>query len=273
MNSSFSEWFQEKLEKLTKKWWFYLLLILIYFIPSYASKGVNSKDIQLLISEVLSKPLIYTYPFLFIATKVIMIFFIIMIFRLGNKISVIFSLYIGLLTIFVGVFQNMANTTQFGFSVITGNLIIIVIVGLFWILEVFANKNRFEKKNDSIMKWFILPFTLLAFWYPVNSTINPDFSIKYILTNESMLTYCMITPVILTILIWFYPRVNLPTFRVTSFVGILFGIMNMLTWFVFNPSMGWMGVLHIPLFLISIYGFILSINYKTKINEIETINT
>ena len=37
-------------------------------------------------------------------------------------------------------------------------------------------------------------------------------------------------------------------------VGLFFGIMNMLTWFVFNPNSWWMGVLHLPLVIISLLG-------------------
>jgi len=57
--------------------------------------------------------------------------------------------------------------------------------------------------------------------------------------------------------------VNIPTLRVMSYVGFLFGIMNILTWFIFNPSMWWIGFLHIPLFTISIYGFLLTL-FKRK---------
>jgi hypothetical protein len=42
-----------------------------------------------------------------------------------------------------------------------------------------------------------------------------------------------------------------------SFVGVYFGIINVVIWFVVYPSGWWMGVLHIPLLTISIYAFVL----------------
>lgn len=51
---------------------------------------------------------------------------------------------------------------------------------------------------------------------------------------------------------------NLAVLRVTSFVGMLIGAVNMLVWFFVMPSAWWMGVLHIPLVTISVYAFVLS---------------
>jgi hypothetical protein len=65
----------------------------------------------------------------------------------------------------------------------------------------------------------------------------------------------MVTPVVLAILTIFYPRVNQSAIRVTSFIGIMFGVTNEVEWFFLNPSMWWMGIIHIPLISISIYAF------------------
>jgi hypothetical protein len=40
---------------------------------------------------------------------------------------------------------------------------------------------------------------------------------------------------------------------------MLLGAVNMLVWFVVLPSGWWMGVLHIPLLVISIYAFVLGL--------------
>jgi hypothetical protein len=87
--------------------------------------------------------------------------------------------------------------------------------------------------------------------------MSPDFSPLRMLTNESGLTYCMMTPVILAVLTLYHPTVNLAALRVTSFVGMIFGVVNILVWFVLMPSAWWMGVLHSPLLVISIHAFVL----------------
>jgi len=88
--------------------------------------------------------------------------------------------------------------------------------------------------------------------------MSPDFSPVHLLTNESGLTYCMMTPVILAMMTLYHPAVNLAVLRVSSFVGMMLGTMNMLMWFVVIPPGWWMGVLHIPLLAISVYAFVLA---------------
>ena len=40
------------------------------------------------------------------------------------------------------------------------------------------------------------------------------------------------------------------TSNVISFVGLSFGIFNMMTWFGFNIENWWMGILHLPLLIV-----------------------
>jgi len=88
--------------------------------------------------------------------------------------------------------------------------------------------------------------------------------VKNIKIIKAGLTYCMITPVALSVLLLYYPDVNRVTLRVTAFVGLYFGIMNMLTWFVLNTEFWWMGVLHLPLLMNSIIGLICSRAIKVR---------
>jgi hypothetical protein len=69
------------------------------------------------------------------------------------------------------------------------------------------------------------------------------------------LTFCLTTPVFLFLLVLFYPRVNTFAYRITAFNGLLYGLVN-LTHF-FTPERSWMGVLHLPLLVISIYALVL----------------
>jgi len=68
----------------------------------------------------------------------------------------------------------------------------------------------------------------------------------------------MVTPVLLGILIVFSSGVNSGLLSVTSFVAAGFGLLNMATWFALQPQDWWMGVLHLPLMVLSIYGLILA---------------
>jgi len=247
------------LEKITRKWWFFLLLLIIFFIPAYTSKGSGAGESQNIIKEVLSNPLIFTFPVLKPVAKIILILFGIAIIIFKARITRLFNIYVAILSVAIALFQTTANTDSYGFTILSGNMAVTLIVALFWIWEAIANKNDFTPLKQKWWKWWVVPVAFFAFWYPVNmNTLTPDFSPLYIFTNESGLTYCMITPVVLAILTFFHPDINKATFRVASFVGIIFAVINLISWFVLNTSMWWMGVLHLPLLSISIYAFTLS---------------
>jgi hypothetical protein len=250
---------QERLDRLTGKWWLYLLLLLLFFTPAYASKGYDPRDSMALTEQVLLNPLIFALPVLMPIAKVIPAVLIVAVVVLGNRVRRAFNGYVALLYMALAVFQAMAFTDQYGFVVLFGNLVTVLVVALLWAWEVFAEENEFEPRTWPLWKWWVAPLALFALLGPVNpSTMSPDFSPLRLLTSESGLTYCMMTPVILAVLTLYYPTVNRAVLRVSSFVGIIYGAVNMLTWFVLKPSGWWMGVLHLPLVAISIYAFVLA---------------
>lgn len=103
-----------------------------------------------------------------------------------------------------------------------------------------------------------------------NGIVTP--SINSILTNEAGVTYCMITPVIIGIFILFDKNIYKPTLHIISYLGLIFGLLNLMTWFGFNTQNWWMGILHLPLLILSIYGLIESKNklsFKIKKRKTE----
>ena len=63
-------------------------------------------------------------------------------------------------------------------------------------------------------------------------------------------------PVYLVILLLYYPRVNPVTLRVTGLVGFIIGLLSLQ--FIFSAKTAWMGVLHLPLLVISLYTLVLT---------------
>jgi hypothetical protein len=243
----------------SSKWWFYLVLIVIFFIPSFSAKSASAEQIPQMIAEVLRTPFIFQYEAMFIVSKIIFIFMMLSVFAYPKIMSRYFTLLSAAYLFFIAVFQNMSYTETFGFTVLIGNVVLHLIVVTFWVFELFIGENKFKLEGKPVWKWWVVPFALFAFWMPISCQGKPDFNLYYLLTNESMLTYCMITPVLIAILTLFFPHVNIWLLRVTSFVGMIFGIINVLMWFVFQTEFMWVGVLHIPLLVISVYGFLLSI--------------
>ena len=68
----------------------------------------------------------------------------------------------------------------------------------------------------------------------------------------------MITPVIIGALLLFWRGVHRPTLAGLSFVGVVFGVVNTLLWFVLSSENWWLGVLHLPLLIISAYGLVVA---------------
>jgi len=251
---------QRKLELITRKWWFFLFFILIQFIPPYASKGFEISEIGVVTGEVLSHSLIYNFPTFYSIFKILPLVLVICIILLRNRVTRIFNLYVAITYLLFAFLQSIAFTEKYGLAIITINMVMFLLVALFWFWEALVQKNDFTSPTKSSMKYWIIPLAFVAFWYPINpETMGPNFNILYLLTNEAGLTFCMMTPVYISLLILYYPRINLATLRVTSLVGTIIGLYNILTNFIMFPSLlWWNGILHLPLISISVYGLIIS---------------
>lgn len=208
--------------------------------------------------QALSNPLIYSIPILFPIAKAIPVLLIVGLIILGNRMRRAFNIYTALLFLAVAISQNSGQTETYGLVITFGNLIMVLFIALVWILEIFAERNDFEPRRIPLWRWWVVPIATFALLAPVDSsTLSPDFNPVRLLTSESGLTNCMMIPVILAILTLYYPTVNLSVLRIMSFIGIYFGIMNVVTWFFILSYGWWMGVLHVPLVTLSIYAFVL----------------
>jgi hypothetical protein len=129
----------------------------------------------------------------------------------------------------------------------------LLVVAAFWFWDVLAQKNEFTPVEQLKWKYWVIPLAFIAFWYPLNqNTFMPDFNPINLFTNAAGLTFCMMTPVYLAILILHYPQINIATLRVTGLAGIIIAFYNILLNFIMYPDLlWWNGVLHIPLLMIS----------------------
>jgi len=266
---------QRKLESITRKWWFYLLFILLQFIPPYASKGFDWSETGMVTGEILSRSLVHTYTTLYPIFKIIPIMLVISIIFLRNRVTRLFNVYVAISYVLFAFLQSIAVTEEYGLGIITINVIMFNLVAAFWFWDVFAQKNDFTPRRQPLWKYWVIPFAFLAFWYPLNPTGMPDFNPIYLLTNVAGLTFCMMTPVYLAILTLYYPGTNIATLRVTSLVGVIIGSYNIwMNFFIYPSFLWWNGVLHIPLLTIS--GHALSFkkrHFREEKTEHETIET
>ena len=75
-------------------------------------------------------------------------------------------------------------------------------------------------------------------WYEKKGIVKPAFTFGIFL-NEAGVTYK-------------------PLLSFISYVGFVFGLLNMMTWFAMQNQNWWMGVIHLPLLILSFYGLVIS---------------
>lgn len=243
--------------------WFKILLVVLMFLPAYSQVAYDPINTSEVIALVLSKPVITSISWLLPVSKFILLSVVVFSFFYStspkNLSSKILLGYYFVILLIVGIFQNMSYTDEYGFVWLIGNTLVMLVISLICITDVIKNKTTIRRENFRKDRLWIVVLMLLAFLMPysvnASNNISPSFSLN-ILYNESGLTYCMITPVIIGVLLLFSDGVDKLTLSIISYVGLLFGIMNILTWFVFNQNNWWMGVLHLPLVIISFLGLI-----------------
>ena len=251
----------DKLERITRKWWFFGLFILLQFvIPPYASKGYEWNQWGDVIMYSLRNAFIYSHAALFPFFKIVPIVLIALIVVFKNRFRRSFNIYVGFSYLLFAFGQNIAVSEKYGLSICTVNIIMFSAVAAFWIWEAIVLKNDFKPVKVPLWRYCVVPLMFIAFWYPVDFiTAKPDFNPLGIFTNVAGVTFCMMTPVYVGLLTLCWPRVNIVTLRITSLVGLIIGLYNIYANFGIRPDILWFnGILHIPLLLISIYGLVLS---------------
>ena len=241
--------------------WFKVILTMLIFLPSYTQITYNSTMTADVIASVLSHPMIYSIRWILPVAKLFLLLAIILP-AISNRFSQRYLLgYYSFILLVTGILQNMAFTKDYGFSWLVGNTLVELTILTFCIFDVFKNKTVIKWGNMNTKRlWVLIPMAL-AFLMPFSvdslNRVSPSFT-SNVLFNESGLTYCMVTPAILGMLLLFSKGAHKPTFSVISYVGLIFGIFNMTTWFGMQRESWWMGVLHLPLLVLSFYGLLVS---------------
>ncbi len=257
---------QNKLERITRKWWFFVLFVLIQFVPPYASKGYKfPEQWSDVIMHSLRNAFVNSYSELYPIFKIIPIVLIVSIIIFRNKVARLFSIYVAISYVLFAFGQSIGITEKYGMAICTVNLIMFPVVAGFWLWEAIVLQNDLALTKQPIWRYWVVPLAILAFWAPANPRTGlAAFSPAYLFTNGAGVAFCMMTPVYVGLLTLCWPKVNLATLRVTSLVGFIIGLYNMQVNFIMSPKTRWWnGILHIPLLAISLYGLIISFKKPT----------
>lgn len=252
-----------KLEHISRKWWFFVVLVASQsLLMPYASKNFQPGAISSIIYTTLQNSLQMGFGNYNIYFQALSLLILVLLVILKNRMKLIFNIYVAVSYILFAFIQNIAVTERYGLSIVTVNVIMFLFVAYVWILETFQSKNDY---SFSHFKWkysWMIPLALFAYWCPLSPNginLNP----LHFFHINSATAFCLTTPLFLTIMTLNIPNINVVTYRITALIGVIIGLYNMVSFL--NPSTVFLGVLHIPLLAISLYCTILS--YKIGRNK------
>ncbi len=244
-------------EYLTGRWWFYLLLLLVGFgIPPYSSVGYPPEETRLVVVEALRRALVYPLVEAVWPSLALHLAFALVVLALvlgWPKAPLLFDLYSAAVYAMVGVGQGVGFTERYGLVVITGNVILVLMVAASWAWECAVGRNAFDRPDRR--RLWLVPLALLALWAPPEPRPDPLYLLRYLTAGYFGAAYCLTTPAILTVMLLYYPRVNVPVMRLTAFVGLCFAVLSMVNALLApGPRALWQGlVLHAPLLITCAY--------------------
>jgi hypothetical protein len=252
-----------KAAKVTRRRWFYpvlfVLLLIISMLPPITERSYNPRNTQdVVMSILISSTAPYrAWGWLFHVATLLLIAWAL--WRPGSA-GRAMAAYFGVNYLLIAAVQTNAVTEAYGFALQTGALVTAVLLGLLWLWIAWRDQLEASFRDLPTWRWSLLPLALLAFWVPMGlegGRIVPNFDPLLLLTSVDYgLALCFMTPVFLFLLILFYPGVNDFAFRVTALNGLIYGLYNLTHWF--DPNRVWMGVLHLPLLIISLVALFMS---------------
>lgn len=247
---------------ITERKWFYPLvyfgLILLSMLPPFTEIPYDPQNTQEVIVQIMMVSLnpYENWGWVFHVATLTLVILVILWPKKAGRIA---AAYFGLNYLLIAALQTNGITEDYGFSIHTGALVTVGLLGIIWLWVAWKNQLQASFKQIPIWKWTLFPFALLVFWSPLSyngTSVIPNFNPFLLLTSPDYgLAYCFLTPVFLFLLILFYPNVNGFAFRVTAFNGLIYGIYNLTHWF--DPETAWLGVMHLPLLVIPMVALLL----------------
>ena len=242
-----------------RKWFYpavYLLFLILSFLPLYTERPYSYEHTQEVIISLLSISIVPFNRFGIIFHISTLVLVLLMIF-IPKEFDCLFPFYVGLNYLVIAFTQSIGRTERYGLVVHTGNLAISAVLGVIWLGTSIRGNPRIHLEKIRWHHIVLFPLALLAFWSPYQikeGMVFPDFNPLFLLTSPDYgFTLCFTTPVFLYLLMIFYREINRFAIRATAFCGLLFALYNLTHWF--QPESRWMGVLHLPLLVISVFTF------------------
>jgi hypothetical protein len=228
-------------------------------MPPYVSRGFAIGDIPAINAFLLLHPVKNNFLPLFPYFQSTISILVLCVVLFGRPFSRAFSAVMLSAYLLSAFLQNISLSDRYGFAVCSSTLLISLLVASAWAAEISVFQNTFRRPPGTARRLVLYPLIFLALWFPIDPHSHlPDLNPKLFFSSGSLLTFCMTTVVALSVLLLYYPFVNRFVLRMTGWFGLLVGIGNLWLEFVYLPDLFWVGVLHIPLVILSLAGLALS---------------
>ncbi|MFR2508716.1 hypothetical protein [Odoribacter laneus] len=250
----------ERIDYITRKWWFFVILVIsqFLFLP-YASKNFQVEQINTIIYTTLTNSIQLKISSYSVYFQILSLIILVLLIVLKNRMKLIFNLYVAVSYILFAFVQNIAITEKYGWSIVTVNVIMFLFVAYVWVIEILQSKNDYSfSPFQWKYSWMIL-LSLFAYLCPLSAD-GFNFNPAHFVYKNSATAFCLTTPLFLTLMTLNIPRINIVTYRVTAIIGFIIGLYNMLSFL--NPYTINIGILHLPLLIISLYACLLSYRIK-----------
>ena len=242
---------------ISRRWWFFVGVALIFFVPPLAQHGFTLETWSRVISSTLAnawpKHLTPIQPYL----HAFVVLLLIAVFLKPLRFMRTFNGYVAVSYLAFAILQNTAHTPRFGYALVSSNFLWFCLVGTAWACEALCPAADYSTPHLRCWHAWAIPLAFLAFWFPLEPWA---FHPKYLLWSYAPIAFCLMTPVYLCVHTAFHPYASPLVLRVTGWVGTLIGCINM--FFAFNRGNVYGGVMHIPLLLTSMLALALAARQK-----------
>lgn len=254
------------LDRFLLSWKFIVLIIVMQIVlPPIATKGFQWENIGGIIISTLSSAFIQNmYPYAWIF-QILAIGMLLMLVIRKEKISRWFMFYAGCCFMLYTVIQNVALTEKYGLSIVTVNVVMMLLVAFLWFRGALLGNSRFTFSNLNWKTGWTIPVAFFCLWWPMDMAqgATPDWNLIHLFTGGSAMAFCPMTPVFLTLLILNKGDIDVTLLRVTAVVGFIIGCYNMGN---FATDAGfYLGLYHLPLLGMSLYALLVSMKMKKKL--------
>ena len=179
------------------------IIVLQFILLPIATKGFRWENIGDLIIYTLSHALIQgMYPYAWTFQIVSLVMLMLLVLRRVTM-SRWFMFYVGGCYVLYAIVQNVAVTDKYGFSIVTVNVVMMLLVALLWMREAWRGSSMLTFGNLNRRTAWLIPVALFCLWWPMDMMrgAEPDFSPIHLFAGGSAMAFCPMTPVFLVLLL------------------------------------------------------------------------